>query len=603
GDEGEGEEEIALPLYVCCVNVFVRILSVDKTELRLSEHDILWPGNNQRKPDGIRTRRNVSVVTIPAKPFIFTRAGDDCTGDDEVPCPRRKLNDSDIQEQYCCRGYCIDLLQKLAKNLSFAFTVHLVADNKYGALEAEGNDPVKKWNGMVGELLNYQADMIIAPLTINPERAEDIEFTKPFKYHGITILVRKNTSRSNLASFLQPFEKALWIMVLLSVHVVAVVLYLLDRFSPFGRFKLATKKNTVSHPHNDRAFEDNRSEEDALNLSRALWFTWGILLNSGIGEGTPRSFSARVLGMVWAGFAMIMVASYTANLAAFLVLDRPEASISGINDARLRNPQDNFSYATVKGSSVDMYFKRQVELSTMYRTMERRNYQTAEEAIEELKDDHLHAFIWDSPRLEYESSQDCDLVTAGELFGRSSYGIALRKQDAWINPLSHAILTFHETGLMEVFDNQWIYNSSKQCSDKSSSPATLGLDNMLGSFVYIFVYFQLKLSCIEIAFKRHKEKRDHELELGRNALLHWRKKVQKRKLQLSIQDSSDQQIPKEDSFDKDQQIKKYRSYETNFSSKINQNTDNTIPIHVKKRFTYQQGKRTEDKEDTVLPFH
>ena len=51
--------------------------------------------------------------------------------------------------------------------------------------------------------------------------------------------------------------------------------------------------------------------------------------------GTPTSLSARVLGMVWAGFAMIMVASYTANLAAFLVLDRPEASISGINDARV----------------------------------------------------------------------------------------------------------------------------------------------------------------------------------------------------------------------------------------------------------------------------
>jgi ionotropic glutamate receptor NMDA 1 len=53
--------------------------------------------------------------------------------------------------------------------------------------------------------------------------------------------------------------------------------------------------------------------------------------------GTPKSFSARVLGMVWAGFAMIMVASYTANLAAFLVLDRPEASISGINDARVND--------------------------------------------------------------------------------------------------------------------------------------------------------------------------------------------------------------------------------------------------------------------------
>lgn len=53
--------------------------------------------------------------------------------------------------------------------------------------------------------------------------------------------------------------------------------------------------------------------------------------------GTPKSFSARVLGMVWAGFAMIIVASYTANLAAFLVLDKPEASISGIDDPRVGN--------------------------------------------------------------------------------------------------------------------------------------------------------------------------------------------------------------------------------------------------------------------------
>ena len=51
--------------------------------------------------------------------------------------------------------------------------------------------------------------------------------------------------------------------------------------------------------------------------------------------GTPRSFSARVLGMVWAGFAMIIVASYTANLAAFLVLDRPKTSLTGINDPRV----------------------------------------------------------------------------------------------------------------------------------------------------------------------------------------------------------------------------------------------------------------------------
>ena len=55
----------------------------------------------------------------------------------------------------------------------------------------KGNSTKKEWNGMVGELVNEDADMIVAPLTINPERAQHIDFSKPFKYQGLTILVKK----------------------------------------------------------------------------------------------------------------------------------------------------------------------------------------------------------------------------------------------------------------------------------------------------------------------------------------------------------------------------------------------------------------------------
>lgn len=114
-----------------------------------------------------------------------------------------------------------------------------------------------------------------------------------------------------------------------------ILIFLLLR--PTGRFRLANAENT---------------EEDALNLSSAIWFAWGVLLNSGIGEGTPRSFSARVLGMVWAGFAMIIVASYTANLAAFLVLDRPKTSLSGINDPRVYQFKFNSISLNMKWTSI-----------------------------------------------------------------------------------------------------------------------------------------------------------------------------------------------------------------------------------------------------------
>jgi ionotropic glutamate receptor NMDA 1 len=89
-------------------------------------------------------------------------------------------------------------------------------------------------------------------------------------FQHVLLFHLQEEKNSSLASFLQPFQDTLWILVGLSVHVVALVLYLLDRFSPFGRFKLARSSDT---------------EEDALNLSSAMWFAWGVLLNSGIGEG------------------------------------------------------------------------------------------------------------------------------------------------------------------------------------------------------------------------------------------------------------------------------------------------------------------------------
>lgn len=45
----------------------------------------------------------------------------------------------------------------------------------------------------------------------------------------------------------------------------------------------------------------------------------------------------------------------------------------------------------------------------------------------------LHAFIWDSAVLEFEASQKCDLVTTGELFFRSGFGIGMRKDSPFEN--------------------------------------------------------------------------------------------------------------------------------------------------------------------------
>ncbi|XP_039630718.1 glutamate receptor ionotropic, NMDA 1 isoform X6 [Polypterus senegalus] len=504
----------------------VQVGTYNGSHVLLNGRKIIWPGGQTEQPPGYQMSTRLKIVTIHQEPFVyvkptlldgtckeeFTVNGDlikkvICTGPNET-IPGNKTGRPIVPQ--CCYGFCIDLLIKLAKSMNFTYEVHLVADGKFGTQERVNNSNKKEWNGMMGELLSGLADMIVAPLTINNERAQYIEFSKPFKYQGLTILVKKEIPRSTLDSFMQPFQSTLWLLVGLSVHVVAVMLYLLDRFSPFGRFKVNSEEE----------------EEDALTLSSAMWFSWGVLLNSGIGEGAPRSFSARILGMVWAGFAMIIVASYTANLAAFLVLDRPEERITGINDPRLRNPSDKFIYATVKQSSVDIYFRRQVELSTMYRHMEKHNYESAAEAIQAVRDNKLHAFIWDSAVLEFEASQKCDLVTTGELFFRSGFGIGMRKDSPWKQNVSLNILSSHENGFMEDLDKTWV--RYQECDSRSNAPATLTFENMAGVFMLVAggIVAGIFLIFIEIAYKRHKDARRKQMQLAFAAVNVWRKNLQ-----------------------------------------------------------------------------
>ena len=49
-------------------------------------------------------------------------------------------------------GYCIDLLNELARNLKFTYEIYVSPDGMYGAQTDNGT-----WNGMIGEIVNEVA--------------------------------------------------------------------------------------------------------------------------------------------------------------------------------------------------------------------------------------------------------------------------------------------------------------------------------------------------------------------------------------------------------------------------------------------------------------
>uniref|UniRef100_A0A0X3Q5H9 Glutamate receptor 2 n=1 Tax=Schistocephalus solidus TaxID=70667 RepID=A0A0X3Q5H9_SCHSO len=84
-------------------------------------------------------------------------------------------------------GYCKELADRIFDHLNLNYEIHLVKDGLYGALDPTTN----AWNGMVGEVLRGEADLIIAPLTMSISRAKYIDFTEPFMNFGLSLMLRK----------------------------------------------------------------------------------------------------------------------------------------------------------------------------------------------------------------------------------------------------------------------------------------------------------------------------------------------------------------------------------------------------------------------------
>lgn len=54
------------------------------------------------------------------------------------------------------KGYCIDLLNELARYLKFTYEIYISPDGLYGSETENGT-----WNGMIGELLNEVSKDIV----------------------------------------------------------------------------------------------------------------------------------------------------------------------------------------------------------------------------------------------------------------------------------------------------------------------------------------------------------------------------------------------------------------------------------------------------------
>ena len=70
----------------------------------------------------------------------------------------------------------------------------------------------------------------------------------------------------------------------------------------------------------------------------------------------PRAASTRIVGGIWWFFILIILSSYTANLAAFLTVERMATPIESADDLA---DQSEIRYGTLVGGSTMTFFRCQ----------------------------------------------------------------------------------------------------------------------------------------------------------------------------------------------------------------------------------------------------
>ncbi|XP_042214058.1 glutamate receptor ionotropic, kainate 2-like isoform X3 [Homarus americanus] len=407
--------------------------------------------------------RTLIVTTAITPPYVMLK-------DDHE---QRKGNDK-------FEGFCFDLIHEISLLRGFNYTFKKVEDDSYGSKNRETGE----WDGIVRELLDHKADQSIVDLTITYEREEAVDFSMPFMNLGISIIYKKPQKKSpSLFSFMSPFSADVWIYMATAYLGVSVLLFILARMAP--------DEWDCPYP----CIEEPEELENSFTLLNSMWFIIGTFLCQGA-DIAPKAVSTRIVASIWWFFTLIMISSYTANLAAFLTVERMDSPVESAEDLAKQTKikygckMGGSTYSFFRDSSIPTYQRMWSAMSNARPTVFTKSNDAGVERVS--KSDGQYAFLMESSSIEYVVERKCELTQVGGLLDSKSYGIALPPNSPYTGAISSAVLKLKESGKLYILKTQWWKkgkgngNCQREASSaKSSSAAELGLANVGGVFVVL----------------------------------------------------------------------------------------------------------------------
>ena len=219
-----------------------------------------------------------------------------------------------------------------------------------------------------------------------------------------------------------------------------------------------------------------------------MWLVWVLLFRAATKTQQPSGFASKFMVNIWATLCLAFTASYTANLAAFMIIREEYPDLKGVEDPRLTNPygyKPAYKFGTVSSGSTEEIIKKNHPI--MYDYMKKYMAHNASHGIDLVKKRKLDAFLYDAVILDYRAGQDdgCKLRVVGSWYSMTGYGIALPKGSKYKEMINRKILEYSHSGDLERTQRFWFAGTCKNVDQNSRNSDQFGL--LQSSSVFILL--------------------------------------------------------------------------------------------------------------------
>ena len=222
-------------------------------------------------------------------------------------------NKTSLVKTKCCTGYMINLLQKLSNDLDFNFEFYLTHDKIL-----DRASPTSESATAINHVISGVAHIVAGPFSITQSRARDIDFSAPFLYSGYALLIKQEKKGvDDLFMFMKPFTNLHWALIGFFAFGSAFALALLEFNSPFG----------LNPKGRQRA--RNYTLGSAISMVISLMFMHTMPAKS------PKSWAGKWTQNFIASFALIFIATYTAQMASLLSAGQESRAFKGVDDSEV----------------------------------------------------------------------------------------------------------------------------------------------------------------------------------------------------------------------------------------------------------------------------